>query len=167
MANIGNLKKNSDGVFIGRIDTVAFSNVVALRPVISQNDAAPKYEVMALTPARTWAKVGAMFEQIKKSTGEVFYQGRIDDPSMANPMDIALWHDREGGFAVLWSRRRPRREIPAGQAEQDLPPVGQSSDDGIGGDSGLGDSTAPDAPQTGKGKGAAGKGGETADKATA
>src|SRR3546814_2404587 len=48
----------SDGVFIGRIDTVAFSNVVALRPVISQNDAAPKYEVMALTPARTWAKVG-------------------------------------------------------------------------------------------------------------
>src|SRR3546814_18953715 len=91
------------------IDTVAFSNVVALRPVISQNDAAPKYEVMALTPARTWAKVGAMFEQIKKSTGEVFYQGRIDDPSMANPMDIALWHDREGGFAVLWSRRRPRR----------------------------------------------------------
>src|SRR3546814_8684302 len=80
-------------------------------PVISQNDAAPKYEVMALTPARTWAKVGAMFEQIKKSTGEVFYQGRIDDPSMANPMDIALWHDREGGFAVLWSRRRPRREI--------------------------------------------------------
>src|SRR3546814_9218313 len=86
---------------------------------------------------------------------------------MANPMDIALWHDREGGFAVLWSRRRPRREIPAGQAEQDLPPVGQSSDDGIGGDSGLGDSTAPDAPQTGKGKGAAGKGGETADKATA
>src|SRR3546814_10233966 len=66
MANIGNLKKNSDGVFIGRIDTVAFSNVVALRPVISQNDAAPKYEVMALTPARTWAKVGAMFEQIKK-----------------------------------------------------------------------------------------------------
>lgn len=164
MANIGNLKKNSDGVFIGRIDTVAFSNVVALRPVISQNEAAPKYEVMALTPARTWAKVGAMFEQIKKSTGEVFYQGRIDDPSMANPMDIALWHDREGGFAVLWSRRRPRREIPAGQAEQDLPPVGQSSDDGIGGHSGLGDSTAPDAPQTGKGKGAAGKGGETADK---
>ena len=51
MANIGNLKKNSDGVFIGRIDTVAFSNVVALRPVISQNEAAPKYEVMALTPA--------------------------------------------------------------------------------------------------------------------
>src|SRR3546814_13072650 len=80
-------------------------------PVISQNDAAPKYEVMALTPERTWAKVGAMFEQIKKSTGEVFYQGRIDDPSMVNPMDIALWHDREGGFAVLWSRRRPRREI--------------------------------------------------------
>src|SRR3546814_12808493 len=104
---------------------------------------------MALTPACTWAKGVAMFEQIKKSTGEVFYQGRIDDPSMANPMDIALWHDREGGFAVLWSRRRPRREIPAGQAEQDLPPVGQSSDDGIGGDSGLGHSTAPDAPQNG------------------
>lgn len=160
MANIGNLKKNSDGVFIGRIDTVAFSNVVALRPVISQNEAAPRYEMMALTPARTWAKVGAMFEQSKKSTGEVFYQGRIDDPSMATPMDIALWHDREGGFAVLWSRRRPRRDLPAAPSESDLPPVGHGSDDG------LGDSTAPDAPKGGKSKGQAAKD-ETADMVTA
>ena len=161
MANIGNLKKNSDGVFIGRIDTVAFSNVVALRPVISQNEAAPRYDMMALTPSRTWAKVGGMFEQIKKSTGEVFYQGRIDDPSMTTPMDIALWHDREGGFVVLWSRRRPRRDLPAAQVESELPPVGTGSDDG------LGESTAPDAPTSSKGKGASAKAGETADKATA
>lgn len=160
MANIGNLKKNSDGVFIGRIDTVAFSNVVALRPVISQNEAAPRYEMMALTPARTWAKIGAMFEQVKKSTGEIFYQGRIDDPGMATPMDIALWHDREGGFAVLWSRRRPRRDLPAAPSESDLPPVGQGSDDG------LGESNAPDAPKGGKGKGQAAKE-EGADMATA
>src|SRR3546814_15906614 len=103
MANIGNLKKNSDGVFIGRIDTVAFSNVVALRPVISQNDAVPKYEVMALTQARTWAKVGAMFEQIKKSRGEVFYAGRIDDRSMENPMDIALWRPEESSGGTGWA----------------------------------------------------------------
>lgn len=161
MANIGNLKKNSDGVFVGRIDTVAFSNVVALRPVNSPNEAAPRYELMALTPARTWAKLGAMFEQVKKSTGEIFYQGRIDDPSMTSPMDIALWHDREGGFAVLWSRRRPRRELPAAPTESDLPPVGVGTDDG------LGDSTAPDAPEIGKGKGVGAKGSAAADKAEA
>ena len=167
MANIGYLNPADNGGYIGKIDTLAFSNTIGLRRFVSDNPKAPKFEVMALTNARTWIKIGAVFEQVIRSSGEVFYQGRIDDPSMANPMDIALWHDREGGFAVLWSRRRPRREIPAGQAEQDLPPVGQSSDDGIGGDSGLGDSTAPDAPQTAKGKGAAAKAGETADKATA
>ena len=167
MENVGKLKKNGDGVFVGRIDTVAFANVVALRPVNSQNPAAPRYEMMALTSARTWARLGGMFEQVKRTTGEVFYQGRIDDPIIRDPMDIVLWHDRDGGFSILWSRRRPRRDIPAAQSEGDLPPIGQGTDDDMPPPEGLGDSTAPDAPQAGKGKGAAGKGGETADKATA
>ena len=132
--------------------------------VISQNEAAPKYEVMALTPARTWAKVGAMFEQIKKSTGEVFYQGRIDDPSMDRAMDIALFANEDGGYNISWTRRRVRQELPGGN-EQEAPPL----DDAAPADQtgGLGESTAPDAPLGGKGKGQAPKGGETADKQTA
>ena len=56
-------------------------------------------------------------------------------------------------------------DMPAGQTE--LPPMGEGGDNEAAPQEGLGDSTAPDAPQSGKGKGAAGKGGETADKATA
>lgn len=168
MANIGFLNPADNGGYIGKIDTLAFSNTIGLRRFVSANPKAPTFEVMALTAARTWVKIGAVFEQAIRSSGEVFYQGRIDDPSMARPMDIALFGDGNGGFAVAWTRRRARQELPAGQTE--LPPMGEGSE---GADSaqapsgGLGESTAPDAPQGSKGKGAAGKGGETADKATA
>ena len=161
MANIGYINKTDEGGLVGKIDTLAFSNVIGLRRIISDNPKSPKFEVMALTAAKSWVKIGALFEQSIKSSGESFFQGRIDDPSMTTPMDIALWHDREGGFVVLWSRRRPRRDLPAAQTESDLPPIGTGSDDG------LGESTAPDAPTSSKGKGASAKAGETADKATA
>ena len=165
MANIGFLNPADNGGYIGKIDTLAFSNTIGLRRFVSDNPKAPKFEVMALTNARTWIKIGAVFEQVIRSSGEVFYQGRIDDPSMSRPMDIALFGDGMGGFAVAWSRRRARQDMPAGQTE--LPPMGEGGDNEAAPQEGLGDSTAPDAPQSGKGKGAAGKGGETADKATA
>ena len=106
MANIGFLNPADNGGYIGKIDTLAFSNTIGLRRFVSDNPKAPKFEVMALTNARTWIKIGAVFEQVIRSSGEVFYQGRIDDPSMSRPMDIALFGDGKGGFAVAWTRRR-------------------------------------------------------------
>ena len=48
MANIGYLNKADNGGYVGKIDTLAFSNVIGLRRVFSQNPNAPTFEVMAL-----------------------------------------------------------------------------------------------------------------------
>lgn len=164
MANIGFINKAEDGSLVGKIDTLAFSNIIGLRRFISNNPNAPKFEVMALTAAKSWVKIGALSEHTIRSSGESFYQGRIDDPSMDRPMDIALFANDDNGYNISWTRRRVRQELPGGN-EQEAPPL----DDAAPADQtgGLGESTAPDAPQGGKGKGQAPKGGETADKQTA
>lgn len=133
MAYIGSLSRNERGAMVGKIETLAFTNVVGLRPFNSSNPRAPKFEMMALTSARTWVPIGGMFEQTMRASGESFYQGRIDDPSMARPMDIALFPNEEGGFNISWTRRRTRQELPAGPEGSDMP----SPDD-------LGESTAQD-----------------------
>src|SRR3546814_17054835 len=75
------------------------------------NPKAPKYDVMALTPTRTWVKIGALFEQSIRSSGESFYQGRIDDPSMSRPMDIALFAKEEGGYDIEIGRASCRERV--------------------------------------------------------
>lgn len=131
MANIGFLNANERGSFIGKIGTLAFTNVIALRPVQSSNPNAPKYDMMARSSANSWIKIGALFEQVARTSGEVFYQGRIDDPSMAKPMDVALFRNEEGGYNVAWTRRRTRQELPSGrEGEEAVMPA--SVDDGLG-----------------------------------
>lgn len=164
MANIGYINKTDEGGLVGKIDTLAFSATIGLRRFMSDNAKAPKYEVMALTAARTWVKIGALFEQSIRSSGESFYQGRIDDPSMSRPMDIALFAKEGGGYDIAWTRRRARQDAPD-SGEPAVPPMDDAAPEAQSG--GLGDSTAPDAPQGGRGRGAAGKGGEAADKQTA
>ena len=164
MANIGYINKTDEGGLVGKIDTLAFSATIGLRRFMSDNPKAPKYDVMALTPTRTWVKIGALFEQSIRSSGESFYQGRIDDPSMSRPMDIALFANDEGGYNISWTRRRARQELPGGN-EQEVPPMDDAAPAGP--TDGLGESTAPDARPGSKGKGQAPKGAETADKQTA
>src|SRR3546814_7696041 len=80
------------------------------------------FEVMALTAARSWVKIGALFEQTIRSSGESFYQGRLDDPSMSSPMDIALFANNEDGYNISWTRRRARQELTGG-GEPAVPPT--------------------------------------------
>ena len=142
MANIGYIARNEKGGFVGKIETLAFTNVVGLRPVQSNNPAAPKFDIMALAgDRRTWVKIGAAFEQSSKSTGVVFYQGTVDDPSLAGPMSIAFFSNDEGGFNIAWTRRRARRELASGDQDQG----GAGEHDQGGAVDGLGNSTADDA----------------------
>lgn len=137
MANIGYLNRNENGALVGKIETLAFNNVIGLRPYVSQNPKAPAFDIMAMaSDRRTWVKVGAAFEQSSNRTGVVFYQGTIDDPSMANPMNVAFFANDEGGFNIAWTRKRPRREL--GSADMEQEPNTDAGD-------GLGDSTADDA----------------------
>lgn len=60
--------------------------------------------------------VGALFELSLNSTGKSFYQGKTDDPSMAQPLYIAAFPREDGTMAIAWQRPR-RRNTQLGSAE--------------------------------------------------
>ena len=88
---------------------------LGLRPVESDNDRAPVFEIIALNVGNRWVQVGALWEAVAKhTTGEVFLQGSIDDPGLAEPLPIALFGSDEDGYRVAW--RRPQRRDDFGPA---------------------------------------------------
>lgn len=109
---------------------------LGLRPVESDNDRAPVFEIVALNVGNRWVQVGALWEAVAKhTTGEVFLQGSIDDPSLAEPLPIALFGSDADGYRVAW--RRPQRRDDFGPAIRSSRP-----NDPSGGEGGFGDSTA-------------------------
>lgn len=177
MANIGNLKRNEQGVYMGRLVHPDFSVTVYLASVTRTKERSPICEVMGLNPARDWARLGALFEQTAKKTGEIFYQGAITPPNTGGKRYyIALFRQTDGTFNVAYDEPKPRR-APISGMDMDM-----DGTDGDGpADDGLGQSTAPNslppiaagdaAPmgeplETGKGRGKGAKApadGETAD----
>lgn len=114
--NIGEVKKNASGQLIGHVTTMSFNRTVGFRPVTTNNPKAPKFEIVALSDSRQWVIVGALFELSSNKTGESFYQGKIDDPSMAQPLYIAAFNRDDGSMAIAWQRPR-RRNTEIGTAE--------------------------------------------------
>ena len=164
--NIGSIKQNDAGIFIGRVSTLTVAMTVALREVRSVNPKAPKYEIHAVNPgSREWVQVGALFELTASATGEAFLNGRIDDPSLAAPLQVSAFRQDDGSYNVVWQRAQKRRDVGAAlgvKADDDLsPPVGADGgpvDNGPGPDAaatdtGLGETTAPVEEPVGKGRG--------------
>lgn len=139
--NIGTVKRNMNGQLIGQITTIALSLTIGLRPVTSNNPKAPKFEIVALNASRQWTNVGALFELTMTATGESFYQGKIDDPSMPQPLYIALFAKGEGEYAVAWQRPR-RRNSEIGASEYREPGMFDDDEAAAGDGDGLGESTA-------------------------
>jgi len=151
--NIGEIRKNANGQLIGVIETLTMTRTIGLKSVTSGNPRAPKYEIVALNDQRRWVAVGALFELSSNATGESFYQGKIDDPSMSQPLYVAAFPREDGSFAVAWQRPR-RRNNELGKSEygdsdmfgaEDVAggrsDAGEQLGEGAYGD-GLGDSTA-------------------------
>jgi uncharacterized protein (DUF736 family) len=108
--NIGQFKSVS-GQLVGSIATATIDLArLGLRPVDSTNERAPAFEIVALNVARRWVQIGALWELTSNSTGEVFYQGKLDDPSLPEPLQITLFGNNDEGFRVVWNRPQPRRE---------------------------------------------------------
>jgi len=135
--NIGEFQQ-SRGRLLGSIATRTIDLPrLGLRRVESDNDRAPVYEILALNVGNRWVQIGALWEAVaKNSTGEVFLQGTIDDPSLPEPLPIALFGTEEEGFRVAW--RRPQRREDFGPAtrttsRREYQPASES---------GFGDSTA-------------------------
>jgi len=109
---------------------------LGLRPVESDNDRAPVYEIVALNVGNRWVQLGALWEAVAKhTTGEVFFQGSIDDPSLPEPLPIALFGNDEDGYRVAW--RRPQRRDDFGPAVRSTRRAYAGEEQG-----GFGDSTA-------------------------
>lgn len=91
-------------------------------------------------------KVGALWQYASNETGEVFLSGRIDDPSLDKPLDVALFNQDDGSYNVAWRRPKAKRSLPAATNDENslpsLPGFGEESeeDQRPGGD-GLGEST--------------------------
>ncbi|MGO4168827.1 DUF736 domain-containing protein [Novosphingobium sp. YAF33] len=141
--NIGSIAKNAAGHLVGRVSTLTVELTIALRPVHSANPNAPKFEVMALSAARAWVRVGALFELASRESGLIFYNGKIEDPSFAQPLYVSLFQQQDGSYNVVWSRPSRRRELPAEiamPADEGLPPLpgddaaqaGQREPEGLG-----------------------------------
>jgi uncharacterized protein (DUF736 family) len=133
--NIGEFKSNN-GRLLGSIATRTIDlPKLGLRPVESDNDKAPAYEIVALNVGNRWVQIGALWEATANVSGEVFLQGSIDDPSLPEPLPIALFGTEQEGMRVAW--RRPQRR-------DDFGPVIRTGrrDYAAGQESGFGDSTA-------------------------
>jgi len=153
--NMASIKQNEAGIFMGRISTLAVAMTIALKPVASQNPRAPRYEIHALTPGRTWVQVGAFFELTSNNTGEAFLNGRIDDPSLAQPLQVSAFRQEDGSYNIVWQRAQKRRDVTSALGiksdEDPAPPFGADGSTGTAGmvdnagagDDGLGQSTAP------------------------
>ncbi|WP_297775919.1 DUF736 domain-containing protein, partial [uncultured Roseovarius sp.] len=147
------IKPNEQGILIGRVQTMAFVATIALQEVNSTNERAPAYDVLALAAdRRSWVKVGALWEYSSNETGEVFLSGRIDDPSLDKPIDVAMFQQNDGSYNVAWRRPQRKRTMPAMAGGDDLPPLNATGDEqggsaagstgGTTGGDGLGESTA-------------------------
>ena len=124
--NIGTIKQNDGGIFVGKIATLTIAMTIALREVHSANPKAPKYEVLALSASRAWVQVGALFELFSNGTGEAFLNGKIEDPSFAAPLYISAFRQDDDSYNVVWSRPTRRRDLAsemAPKADDGLPPL--------------------------------------------
>ena len=127
--NIGSIKPNDQGILIGRVQTMAFVATIALQEVNSTNERAPAFDVLALAAdRRSWVKVGAVWEYTSNETGECFLSGRIDDPSLDKPIDVAMFQQNDGSYNVAWRRPQRKRPLPTMAGSDDLPPLSAVGD---------------------------------------
>lgn len=139
MSNIGYVKKNDKGIFVGRIDTAALSLVIALRPVQGSNPRLPKYSVMTKNPSGQWPEIGALWAQTMTETGEEFLQGKISDPSFET-LYFAAFAQNDGSYALAWRPANRRRDMLG--SDETMSDAHSAAPAELGEDDGLGESTA-------------------------
>ncbi|KUR75294.1 DUF736 domain-containing protein [Novosphingobium sp. Fuku2-ISO-50] len=113
--NIGQLKPNAAGVFLGKIQTATLDLTIGLRSVESRNPAVPKFDVMVRSRSGQFLSIGGLWEKTANNGAGTFLQGQIDDPSFEAPLSIALFAQNDGSLNVAWSR--PRRRMGRGFGE--------------------------------------------------
>lgn len=104
MAVIGTFIPAKDGGWIGRIRTLAINAKVRFVPNDNrENDNSPTFRVFV-----GHSRVGeAWAAHSNGNPPKDYLRVRIDDPSLARPLDATLFIDGEGSRArLVWERRR-------------------------------------------------------------
>jgi uncharacterized protein (DUF736 family) len=129
--NIGIIRKNAGAQLIGNIATLDLNVRVELRKVLSNNPKMPAYEVMANKPGGVPVSIGAVWARVANGTGEAFYTGTLNDPSMGKPLPIALFNiskgENAGGYAVVWDNGKRSKSAVTGEEQSEQP-----AQDGLG-----------------------------------
>lgn len=161
--NIGSVARR-DGGYIGKIATLALDAAIAFVPVQATSERSPRFEVLARNNAKRWVRIGALWEQTAKDDGACYLTGKLDDPSMAQPLYIAAFEQQDGSYNIVWNRpvsqagSRQRGETsPFGDTPQDNAFAGSGPQDDpfAAGDITLNLSREPAGGSSGKGKGRA------------
>jgi len=100
MSKVNMLDKVAGGGLRGRFKTLKLDIPVQFEPTGKTGDS-PAYEVFS-----DGVRLGAAWEK-NTGQGEVYYSISIDDPSFDAPINLAAFQ-RDGGFAVVWSRPREK-----------------------------------------------------------
>jgi uncharacterized protein (DUF736 family) len=108
MSVIGTFAPNKEGGWIGTIHTLTINTKVRLVP----NDNRDSENAPAFRVFLGKSRIGDAWEA--RSTGEKprdYLKIRLDDPSLAEPLNAAFFQSEDGTAAQLvWHRRRPSDE---------------------------------------------------------
>jgi uncharacterized protein (DUF736 family) len=107
--NIGELVRNEAGAVTGYIAEASFDfDAIFLEKVASDNPRAPLFNMMTKSPRGRDVRLGSIWEQAAKETGEVYFRGYIDT-AKSGFVPIRLFRSRqnEGVWNVV--RQTPER----------------------------------------------------------
>lgn len=112
---IGNFKYNSQqNSYRGDVRTLMFGRSnVSLLAVRKVNDREPDYRVVEETEAGV-VEFGAAWKR-RSDKGQTFLSIVLDDPSLGQPLNVAMFDDRDGTATLVWTR--PRAKAPDAEPE--------------------------------------------------
>jgi len=102
MATIGTFTRTSDG-FNGTVSTLTLDAKVQIRPVEKASDKAPDYRVFSGR-----AEIGAAWKKTSNE-GRDYLSVKLDDPSLAAPIQASLFAIGDDEYELIWSRPNTNR----------------------------------------------------------
>jgi uncharacterized protein (DUF736 family) len=128
--NIGSIKQNDNGIYMGRISTLAVAMTIALRAEQPE----PEGAALRGPRARPQPQLGAgrralraPLEQHRRSSSTA----ASTTPSLAAPLQVSCFRQDDGSYNVVWSRPTRRRDVSQQLAAKtdELPPFGDDAGD--------------------------------------
>jgi len=107
--NIGEFTRNEDGTVSGYAAeaTYDFDNIF-FQKVVSDNPRAPHFNMMTKSPRGRDVRLGSIWQDTAKKTGEVYFRGYFDS-SMSGFVRIRLFRSRQDPSVWNVVRKTPQR----------------------------------------------------------